>query len=141
MIQLLIGSLYFAPPLRTDTTDDNKAELLAQLEKYRSKIEAGKVELAAINRKVATLKRQIEQVPNRMELREYRLRFSELYNQGMAKRLNHFHNCTECSIDIFNVNCSFLFQYQQLIGQPNNFLACTTHWRTQSVTWRRNYLC
>jgi predicted nuclease with TOPRIM domain len=66
-----------------DSTDESKAELLAQLEKYRSKIEAGKVELAAINRKVATLKRQIEQVPNRMELREYRLRFSELYNQGV----------------------------------------------------------
>jgi hypothetical protein len=55
------------------------------LEKYKERIESGRIELASINRKVATLKRQIEQVPNRMELRQYRLRFSELYNQGSLR--------------------------------------------------------
>jgi len=54
------------------------------VEAYLERIEAGRVELAAINRKAATLKRQVEQVPNRMELREYRLRFSELYSQVSA---------------------------------------------------------
>lgn len=69
--------------IHTDVTDANKADLQAQLDKYKERIEEGRIELASINRKVATLKRQIEQVPNRQELREYRLRFSELYNQGM----------------------------------------------------------
>lgn len=65
-----------------DFSDATKNDLVAQLERSKTRLEAGRVELAIINRKVASVKRQIEQIPNRMELREYRLRFSELYNQG-----------------------------------------------------------
>lgn len=65
-------------------------EIEAQLQRAKSRLEAGKVELGAVNRKLALLQRQIDQVPNRTELREYRLRFSELYNQGKLNLGLHF---------------------------------------------------
>ncbi|CAG7785426.1 unnamed protein product [Allacma fusca] len=56
-------------------------ELQSQLDRARAKVEGGRRELASISRDLATIRRQIDQVPNRTELREYRLRFAELYNQ------------------------------------------------------------
>jgi len=69
---------------QTDDSDTTPSEIEAQLQRAKSRLEAGKGELGAVNRKLALLKRQIDQVPNRIELREYRLRFAELYNQVSA---------------------------------------------------------
>jgi len=83
--------------LDTDFSDTTKADLFAQIERNRDRLEAGKIELATINRQVASIRRQIEQVPNRMELKEYRLRFSELYNQVSAT-----HRSTKQFFSLYN---------------------------------------
>ncbi|CAL8098985.1 unnamed protein product [Orchesella dallaii] len=83
--------------LNTDSSEATKTDLDAQLERNKARLEAGRIELAGINRKVAAIKRQIEQVPNRMELREYRLRFSELYNQVSAT-----HRSTKQFFSLYN---------------------------------------
>ncbi|ODN03546.1 Coiled-coil domain-containing protein 93 [Orchesella cincta] len=83
--------------LNTDSSDGTKTDLGTQLERSTARLEAGRIELAGINRKVAAIKRQIEQVPNRMELREYRLRFSELYNQVSAT-----HRSTKQFFSLYN---------------------------------------
>ena len=71
---------------RRTAEDENipDAELQAQLEKAERKVEAGREELGNINRRLGLIQRQIEQIPHRVELREYRLRFTELYNQVSA---------------------------------------------------------
>ena len=60
------------------------SDIQAQVVRARAKVEAGRKELASISRNLATITRQIDQVPTRTELREYRLRFAELYNQGTS---------------------------------------------------------
>jgi len=69
---------------QSDDSQTVQGDIEAQLQRARSRLEAGKVELGAVNRKLALLQRQVEQIPNRTELREYRLRFAELYNQVSA---------------------------------------------------------
>jgi len=46
-----------------DDTNTPQSEIEAQLQRARSRLEAGKTELGAVNRKLALLKRQIDSVP------------------------------------------------------------------------------
>jgi len=80
----------------------------ATLAKLQQRVQACRHELASINRKVSSISRLIEQVPNRVELREYRLRFTELYNQGELFILmgisSSFHPCIFISFtNIFHI--------------------------------------
>lgn len=49
------------------------------------KLKALRLQLAKKNRSIATLQRQLDEVPSRAELAQYQRRFLELYNQIAAK--------------------------------------------------------
>jgi len=112
---------------QTHDTESPQSEVQAQFDRANNKVEAGRVELADLSRKLATLNRQIEQIPNRTELREYRLRFSELYNQVSAthrqtKQYFSLHNSLEDTKRYLEKELSLLNSiidsYQQASSTP-----------------------
>ncbi|XP_060534977.1 coiled-coil domain-containing protein 93 isoform X2 [Cylas formicarius] len=64
---------------------ESSPELKGQIEKVSEKARLLRLQLAKKNRIVATLQRQVDDVPNRAELSQYQRRFIELYNQVAAK--------------------------------------------------------
>ncbi|XP_063239484.1 coiled-coil domain-containing protein 93 isoform X2 [Bacillus rossius redtenbacheri] len=68
-----------------DREGDGAAPAGAQLQELRDKVRALRLALAKRNRAIASLQRQLDEVPGRAELAQYQRRFLELYNQVAAK--------------------------------------------------------
>lgn len=65
--------------------DDAPAEEEDRVKEYEEQKEAMtrmRLQLAKKNRTIASLTRQLDDVPGRSELSQYQRRFMELYNQG-----------------------------------------------------------
>jgi hypothetical protein len=53
-----------------------------QFEEEQDRVQKLRLLLAKRTRSIATLQRQLDEVPGRAELAQYQRRFLELYNQG-----------------------------------------------------------
>jgi hypothetical protein len=53
-----------------------------KLEEQKKALAALRIHLGKLNRSIASMQRQIDEVPGRAELAQYQKRFLELYTQG-----------------------------------------------------------
>lgn len=63
--------------------NESNEKTLQNLEEERESVQKLRIQLAKKNRAIASLQRQLDQVPGRAELAQYQRRFLELYNQGL----------------------------------------------------------
>lgn len=68
-----------------DKTDDGtfvEEERVKEYEELKEAVTRVRLQLAKKNRAIASVTRQLDDVPGRSELNQYQRRFMELYNQG-----------------------------------------------------------
>ena len=66
-------------------TSEEEEDRLKEYEAQRETVTKARLQLAKKNRAIASLTRQLDDVPGRSELTQYQRRFMELYNQVSAK--------------------------------------------------------
>ncbi|XP_012137566.1 coiled-coil domain-containing protein 93 isoform X2 [Megachile rotundata] len=66
-------------------TSEEEEDRLIEYEKQKEAVTKARLQLAKKNRAIASLTRQLDDVPGRSELTQYQRRFMELYNQVSAK--------------------------------------------------------
>lgn len=59
-----------------------ESDRMAELNELKEVVSRRRLKLAKKNRAIASLLRQIDDIPGRSELTQYQRRFMELYNQG-----------------------------------------------------------
>ncbi|XP_056644127.1 coiled-coil domain-containing protein 93 [Diorhabda sublineata] len=64
---------------------ENTVDLTKDIDDATERVRVLRIKLAKVNREVAMLQRQIDDVPKRAELAQYQKRFVELYNQVAVK--------------------------------------------------------
>lgn len=67
----------------TDGLEGETEESSLLVEELQKSLASTRLALGRRNRAVASLQRQLDQVPTRAELAQYQRRFMELYSQGM----------------------------------------------------------
>lgn len=63
-------------------TSEEEEDRLKEYEEQKEAVTKARLQLAKKNRAIASLTRQLDDVPGRSELTQYQRRFMELYNQG-----------------------------------------------------------
>ena len=63
-------------------TSEEEEDRLKEYEEQKETVTKARLQLAKKNRAIASLTRQLDDVPGRSELTQYQRRFMELYNQG-----------------------------------------------------------
>lgn len=64
-------------------TSEEEEDRLKEYEEQKEAVMKVRLQLAKKNRAIASLTRQLDDVPGRSELTQYQRRFMELYNQGL----------------------------------------------------------
>lgn len=64
-------------------TSEEEEDHLMEYEEQKEAVTKARLQLAKKNRAIASLTRQLDDVPGRSELTQYQRRFMELYNQGL----------------------------------------------------------
>lgn len=64
-------------------TSEEEEDRLKEYEQQKEALAKVRLQLAKKNRAIASLTRQLDDVPGRSELTQYQRRFMELYNQGL----------------------------------------------------------
>ncbi|XP_031837895.2 coiled-coil domain-containing protein 93 [Nomia melanderi] len=67
------------------STSEEEEDRLKEYEEQKEAVTKARLQLAKKNRAIASLTRQLDDVPGRSELTQYQRRFMELYNQVSAK--------------------------------------------------------
>ncbi|CAK9825466.1 Coiled-coil domain-containing protein 93 [Anthophora retusa] len=67
------------------STSEEEEDRLKEYEQQKEAVTKARLQLAKKNRAIASLTRQLDDVPGRSELTQYQRRFMELYNQVSAK--------------------------------------------------------
>ena len=65
-------------------TSEEEEDRLKEYEQQKEAVTKVRLQLAKKNRAIASLTRQLDDVPGRSELTQYQRRFMELYNQGLS---------------------------------------------------------
>lgn len=65
-----------------DVVPTEEEDRLKEYEEQKELVTRARLQLAKKNRAIASLTRQLDDVPGRSELTQYQRRFMELYNQG-----------------------------------------------------------
>ena len=112
-------------------TSEEEEDRLKEYEQQKEALAKVRLQLAKKNRAIASLTRQLDDVPGRSELTQYQRRFMELYNQGLYANLFLYIGirlliaCTKYSLIVVN------FQFRQNIKKQNNITHCTILWTIQ----------
>ncbi|XP_053677731.1 coiled-coil domain-containing protein 93 [Anopheles nili] len=69
----------------SSTPDEDMLELQRQLDMEQERLKSLRLQLAKKNRAYISIRRQLDNIPDRTELAQYQRRFLELYNQVSAK--------------------------------------------------------
>lgn len=105
-------------------TSEEEEDRLKEYEEQKEAVMKVRLQLAKKNRAIASLTRQLDDVPGRSELTQYQRRFMELYNQGLL--IYFYTSVFGFLLDDCNV-VSLLFidlQFRQSIKKQNNIIHC-----------------
>lgn len=105
-------------------TSEEEEDRLKEYEEQKEAVMKVRLQLAKKNRAIASLTRQLDDVPGRSELTQYQRRFMELYNQGLP--IYFYTSIFGFLLDDCNV-VSLLFinlQFRQSIKKQNNIIHC-----------------
>lgn len=105
-------------------TSEEEEDRLKEYEEQKEAVMKVRLQLAKKNRAIASLTRQLDDVPGRSELTQYQRRFMELYNQGLP--IYFYRSIFGFLLDDCNVVSLLLInlQFRQSIKKQNNIIHC-----------------
>lgn len=105
-------------------TSEEEEDRLKEYEEQKEAVMKVRLQLAKKNRAIASLTRQLDDVPGRSELTQYQRRFMELYNQGLP--IYFYRSIFGFLLDDCNVVSLLLInlQFRQSIKKQNNIIRC-----------------
>lgn len=105
-------------------TSEEEEDRLKEYEEQKEAVMKVRLQLAKKNRAIASLTRQLDDVPGRSELTQYQRRFMELYNQGLP--IYFYRSVFGFLLDDCNVVSLLLInlQFRQSIKKQNNIIHC-----------------
>lgn len=105
-------------------TSEEEEDRLKEYEEQKEAVMKVRLQLAKKNRAIASLTRQLDDVPGRSELTQYQRRFMELYNQGLP--IYFYRSVFGFLLDDCNVVSLLLInlQFRQSIKKQNNIIRC-----------------
>lgn len=110
---------------KSGSPESNVEELQRELEHELEQLQSLRMQAAKQNRQLTTVQRQLDNIPDRIELAQYQKRFLELYNQVSAKHretkqffslyntLSQTKTCLDKELSLLN---SIFDNYQQLVN-------------------------
>jgi len=101
-----------------------------KLEEQKQNLAALRLHLGKLNRSIASMQRQIDEVPARAELAQYQKRFLELYTQGKLFK--------SLLISLSNI-LEFSRQLPTSTKKPNSTTLCTTRCTTLTLISKRSW--
>nr|CAD7459083.1 unnamed protein product [Timema tahoe] len=105
------------------TPDKDSDQVDKQFEEERERVHKLRLLLAKGNRSIASLQRQLDEVPGRAELAQYQRRFLELYNQVAAK-----HKETKQFYTLYNTLDDTKMYLGKELSLLNSILDTYTEW-------------
>lgn len=105
-------------------TSEEEEDRLKEYEEQKEAVMKVRLQLAKKNRAIASLTRQLDDVPGRSELTQYQRRFMELYNQGLP--IYFYRSVFGFLLDDCNIVSLLLInlQFRQSIKKQNNIIHC-----------------
>lgn len=105
-------------------TSEEEEDRLKEYEEQKEAVMKVRLQLAKKNRAIASLTRQLDDVPGRSELTQYQRRFMELYNQGLL--IYFYTSVFGFLLDDCNVVLLLFIdlQFRQSIKKQNNIIHC-----------------
>lgn len=105
-------------------TSEEEEDRLKEYEEQKEAVMKVRLQLAKKNRAIASLTRQLDDVPGRSELTQYQRRFMELYNQGLP--IYFYRSVFGFLLDDCNIVSLLLInlQFRQSIKKQNNIIRC-----------------